>query len=227
MFLSDLIGSGEVIDRVHDLDKSINFLKMILFLSFLVVARIINPNIFLWLAKQGFNLGATRDFNSENPEKYILSVSMLLIFSVLSVGIYLSQIGVYANYNSPVLINLAITVFFFTIFLVVVNFLQSVLFSIRNVFNIHFIDLLNYLFIIGTAAFIALLSNWFLQDSIAMFIQSGVLVFLFVVFVIRMFRLLLKGDLIFGQNVVLIFFYLCAAEISPFLIVGKLLTNLV
>ncbi|MBI1184243.1 DUF4271 domain-containing protein [bacterium] len=227
IYLSDLIGKGEVIDRVHDLDKSINFLKMILFLSFIVFARLINPSIFQWLYRQVLSIDANRDYNAENPEKYVLSISMLLIFSVMSVGVFLAQQGAYNDFSNPVLVNMLVTLFFFTVFLVLVNVLQTALFRIGNVLNRHFIDLLSYLFIVGAGAFVALLAKWFLNEGIAGILQSAVIVFLVLFFLFRMLRLMVKGSLIFGQNVILIFFYLCAAEISPFLIVGKLLINLV
>lgn len=227
LFLSDLAGQGELVDRVHDLDKSVNFLKMILFLSFIVFARLINPDIFSWLIKKGVNMGKARDFEKDNPEGYIFGVSMLLIFSVLSVGVFLSQMGAYQDFRNPVLINIAITIFFFTVFLVLVNFLQAVLFSVKSIFNSHFVDLLSFLVIIGAGAFVTLLGKWFLNEAQFLVVQSAVFILLAVIFSLRMLRMLFIVPQIYNQNMVLIFFYLCAAEISPILIISKLLTNLV
>jgi hypothetical protein len=227
MFLNDLIGQGELIDRVHDLDKSVNFLKMLFFLSFVVAARLISPGVFSWLVKQEFSFGKKSEFVKESPEKYIISISLLLIFSISSVAVYITQLGVYSNIGNPVLMNMAITIFFFAAFLVIVNLLQAILFKVNEVFNLHFIDVISFLVFSGFAAFTALMAKWFLAESQFAIVQSIVVIVLLIVFILRLVRLLLQGPSLFNQNMVLIFFYLCAAEISPFLIIGKLLVNLV
>ncbi len=227
MLLNDLIGQGELINRVHDLDKSINFLKMLFFLSFVVVARLASPGVFSWLATQAFSFGKKSDFNKDNPENYVIAVSLLLLFSIISVGVYLTQLGVYSNYGNPVLVNISIAVFFFAIVLVSVNLLQASLFRSFEVFNVHFLDVISFLVVVGFSAFIMLVSKWFLPEAQYIIVQSIVLFVLISVFLVRSLRLLIQGPLIFNQNMVLIFFYLCAAEISPFLIISKLLVNLV
>lgn len=227
MFINDLVGQGELVDRAHDLEKSVNFLKMLFFLTFVVAARIISPGVFGWLVKQEFSFGKKSEFVTESSEKYIISIALLLIFSVSSVGVYITQLGVYSNIGSPVLMNMAITIFFFAAFLVIVNLLQAILFKVYEVFNLHFIDVISFLVFTGFAAFTALMSKWFMAESQFLMVQSIILVILFAVFTIRLARLLLQGPTLFNQNTVLIFFYLCAAEISPFLIIGKLLVNLV
>ncbi|MGB0431287.1 MAG: hypothetical protein ACPGLV_12500 [Bacteroidia bacterium] len=149
MFLNELIGQGELVDRVHDLEKSINFLKMLFFLSFVVVARLVSPGVFSWLAVQAVSFGNKREFEKENPEKYVISVGLLLVFSVISMGVYLTQLGVYSNFSNPVLVNISITVFFFAGFLVIVNFLQASLFKVYEILNSHFLDVLSFLILSG------------------------------------------------------------------------------
>ncbi|MFY0674727.1 MAG: DUF4271 domain-containing protein [Bacteroidia bacterium] len=227
MFLNELIGQGELVDRVHDLDKSVNFLKMLFFLSFVVAARLISPGVFVWLVRQEFSFGKKSEFVKENPENYIISITLLLVFSVSSVGVYITQLGAYSNISNPVLMNMAITIFFFAAFLVLVNVLQAILFKVYEVFNLHFVDVISFLVFAGLASFTSLMAKWFLPEQHFALVQTIVVILLFVVFILRLFRLLIQGPSLFKQNVVLIFFYLCAAEISPFLIIGKLLVNLV
>jgi hypothetical protein len=111
--------------------------------------------------------------------------------------------------------------------LTAINFFQLALFGIRTVFNAHFVDFLIYIIMLGIGSYLVLLAHWFLQPSLVVVIQSVTYTGLVLVFIWRIARLLFKGDLIFRQNMLLIFCYLCAAEIGPLLIVGKLLTNLV
>ena len=227
MLLTELIGTGEVQHRMHDLSKSVNFLKMLLFLSFIVFARLFNPQIFSWLRTKGFSLLSSDGFTKDNPERYIPSILMLLLFSVLSISLFLTDFGIHLDYGNAVLVNMAICVFFISSILVLVNFLQSVLFSVRNVFNAHFIDLLAFFFILGAGAFLAVLATWFLHESYVILAHSIIYTIVAVVLLMRIVRLMVQGPQIFSQNLILIFFYLCAAEISPFLIIGKLLTNLI
>lgn len=226
--LQELTGLGEPIFRLdQDLERSIDFLKMILFLSFIVMARLIKPGIFRWMLNNSMGASSKETFSREHPESYLAGMLFLLLFSISSLALYLTSEELFQDYASPVLVSMAVVIFFCTIVLLVSSFLQSALFGIKRLLNPHFLDLLTFLFFLGIGAFLLLLSDWFLIDSAFAVIQALVAGLLLLVFVVRLARLLLFNASVFNQSRLLIFFYLCAAEISPLLIIGKLLTNLV
>lgn len=226
--LQELTGLGEPVFRSdHDLERSIDFLKMILFLSFIVSARLIKPSIFTWMLGNSFGASSSNNFNFEHPERYLPGLLFLLLFSVSSLAVYLSSIGMFGDSTSPVLVNMAVVIFFYAIILLMASFLQSVLFGIKRFLSSHFLDLITFFFLLGVGAFVLLLARWFLLESAFGIIQAVIGGFLLLTFGTRIVRLLLINASFFNQNRLLIFFYLCAAEIAPLLIIGKLLTNLV
>lgn len=226
--LTDIIGSGEPISKLnHGLEESMSFLKMVLFLGLIVLAKLLNPSVFKWIFGKSVGLVDNEGFGNEEPESYLLPISLLLIFSISSLGLYLTQAGANAEVSNPVLMNILLVLFFMALMMVQTSLFQFWLFKGKSVFNPHFIDLINFLLFTGGCAFVVVLSGWFLSAELARQITSVASFTVLSVFVLRIGRLTLQSRLIFHQNAVLIFFYLCAAEIAPFLIVGKLLTNIV
>ena len=211
----------------HDLEKSIDFLKMILFLSFIVSARLIKPSIFSWMMGNSFGANSSNDFNLEHPERYLPGMLLLLLFGVTSIAVYLRSVGMFGESMNPVLVNMAVVIFFFAIMLLLASFLQAALFGSKRLLSSHFLDLLTFFFLLGIGAFILLLARWFLIETAFGIVQAVVGGLLLLIFGARIMRLLLTNTSFFNQNRLLIFFYLCASEICPLLIIGKLLTNLV
>ena len=228
LILTDIIGTGEPISKLnHGLEESMSFLKMILFLGLVVLAKLLNPSVFKWIFGKSVGLVDNQSFRNEEPESYLLPISLLLIFSISSLGLYLTHVGANAQASNPVLMNTLLVLFFTAFMLVQSSLFQYWLFKGKTLLNSHFIDLINFLLFTGVCGFIVVLSGWFLAEDLSTRVRSFASFAVLVVFVLRIGRLTFQSRTIFHQNAILIFFYLCAAEIAPFLIVGKLLTNIV
>ena len=211
----------------HGLEESMSFLKMVFFLGMVVTAKLLNPGIFKWIFNRSFGLTEEDGFGQEEPESYLLSVSLLLIFSISSLGLFLTDMGANSQGGTPVLINSLLVLFFMAFMMIQTSLFQLWLFEGKNILSPHFLDLINFLLFTGACAFLVVLSSWFLSDELARQVRAVSMLVVLAVFVLRILRLTLLSRSIFRQSAVLIFFYLCAAEIAPFLIVGKLLTNIV
>lgn len=228
LFLNEIIGDGDPISKFnHGLEESMSFLKMVFFLGMVVGAKVLSPGVFKWIMNRSFGLADDKKFGQEEPESYLLSISLLLIFSISSLGLFLTDMGANAQGGSPVLINSLLVLFFVAFMMIQSSLFQQWLFGGKNILNPHFLDLVNFLLFTGACAFIVVLSTWFLSDELASMVRAASMLVVLAVFALRILRLTLQSRSIFHQSAVLIFFYLCAAEIAPFLIVGKLLTNIV
>lgn len=226
MLLSNLIGSGEPLERiVHDKDVSYNFIKYLL-LGFLpVAANLIVPGIYGRLLRGVIEFDDFVNDLKENNSQ-LLGLIILIIFTWLGVGFYLGEIGYNTNYGNSFLVNVSLVIFLSLICLLGVYLFHFIFFEQNSVLNFHTVDFVLFQILIGSIIYVCLAVEWFSSQNMQINIRPILLIIIIFLIVFRVVRLTFFLRSAYTQSAYLIFYYLCAIEIAPYLIIGKILSNL-
>lgn len=206
-------------------DKSIHFLMSLGLMLLVVVANFTYPKLFRAIASGVLDPSSLRE-EILKSRSLKWSYLLLLIFGWLAGGMLMKQVGFGSDINANAITGGALIMAFTLITFSVGYMLQKIAFQRLDAIGTHLIDFVNFILITLFLGYIALNLFWFSGDEFATSVTTifGVIVGAFLLFRISRGTLQLGRE--GGQNLYINFFYLCAVEIAPYFIFGKIMTNL-
>lgn len=224
--LLQVVGEGNVVEKVDfNTERSLHFLSALGLAMLLVFANLLQPALLQQVAR---GLASLNDFRQMVVEEATMkyAVVLLLLFSFINIGLVIFQ-NVSGDSLGGSALGSIMLVVAFSLFLMGINSVFFQLFYGKHpFFNIHLTDLVLFMLYLGFVAFAILLAQWFSAYSTAALFRGAVVVMVLVYTLFRLARLSIGLSRDFRKNVFFNFFYLCAVEIIPYLIIGKVITNL-
>lgn len=221
-----VIGANDPIVRGEfNSDKSIHFLVSLGLMFLVVIANLTYPKLFKAIVSGVLDPISLRDELIKN-RRLKWSYLFLLLFGWLTGGMLMKQIGFGDNINANIIMGGALIMAFTLITFSVGYVLQKITYPGLQTVGAHLVDFLNFILITLSLSFISLNLFWFSGQEFASTttVVFGVIAMAFLIFRISRGTVQLGRD--GGQNLYINFFYLCAVEISPYFIFGKIMTNL-
>lgn len=218
---------GEPIMRPEQgVEKSVYFLKMLFLLLFPIASRLLQPRLLPVLFRSIPNIGSWVEEIDWKNGANVLSVIFLWLFALLSISMWLNSLGLNAGQGAPLLVNSLILTIFFAVCILILSFGTAVFLKDNQMSLLPVLDLLHLFILMGFLFFGGLILNWFGNELTGQMGNAIILGLTLLYLLYRLMRELLVYPQLFNRNVFFIFFYLCAVEIAPLLIILKIIRNL-
>ena len=227
MFLLQIMGEGEALARAdYNSSKSIYFLISLAVVMLPVLAQVMFPGGIRSLAVFSLNpMQLRQSYSDRIPGSIGWTLIVLLLFSWVSLGtLAYSLVRFGGNFNvlAPILLVMVFTVggVFFT------GAMSSAMLRSKSIFGLHVADQLLFIVSLGIVSYILLNVFWFARPEVfnSTLVVAAILVVLWLG--LRVFRLLFLLPAEMGRSALFIFFYLCAVEIAPYILFGRIIINL-
>ncbi|MCB0736792.1 MAG: DUF4271 domain-containing protein [Bacteroidetes bacterium] len=225
--LLQIMGNGEAVSRVDfNASKSIYFFITLGLALLPVLAQLVFPKALWFISNTIANPRKKQEsFDQGYSSATIWVYIIMLLFSWLTIGIWLfSAQSSNQNINavSSIVMVMLLTVLLFTFN----SFLSRLMLRAKGISTLQTADQLSFFVLLGMLAYIVLIFQWFASNQVYQFTLTSVAIITSLWMLVRFIRLLFILPMQFGKSIVFIFFYLCAVEISPYILFGRIIINL-